>query len=187
MKTSTLNIGRIALMMGFLMISFYGNSQDVNLSRKEKKVAKKDREFFNFQSLDTLLKSKNFILTADYLDNQHGTRTPVLSDINFIKVDSTDAVLQTGSMTNLGMNGVGGATAEGSIRGFKMVKNLKNLSFSIRFTIVTDIGIYDVSMMIYSDRNARATITGLTRGELTYEGRIKPTYGSHIYKGHNSI
>ena len=187
MKTSTLNIGRIVFIMGFLLISLYSNSQDVKLSRKEQKEAKKDREFFNFQSMDTLLKSKNFVLAADFLDNQYGNRTPVLSDIKFIKVDSTDAVLQTGSMTNFGMNGVGGATAEGSIRGFKMVKNLKNLSFSIRFTIVTDIGIYDVSMMIYSDRNARATITGLTRGELTYEGHIKSTYGSHIYKGHNSI
>src|SRR5664280_2216065 len=117
MKTSTLNIGRIVFIMGFLLISLYTNSQDVKLSRKEQKEAKRDREFFNFQALDTLLKTKNFVLAADFLDNQYGNRTPVMSDINFIKVDSPDAVLQTGSMNNFGMNGIGGATAEGSIRG----------------------------------------------------------------------
>jgi hypothetical protein len=187
MRTTSLNIGRIIIMIGFFMISLYTNSQDVKLSRKERKEAKRDREFFNFQALDTLLKTKNFVLAADFLDNQYGNRTPVMSDINFIKVDSTDAVLQTGSLNSFGMNGVGGATAEGSIRGFKIVKNLKNLSFNIRFTVITDIGVYDVSMIIYSDRVARATITGLTRGELIYDGHIKTNYGSHFYKGHNSI
>ena len=87
----------------------------------------------------------------------------------------------------MGTNGVGGATAEGNISGLKIVKNLKNLTFYIRFSVLTYIGSYDVSMSINADWAARATITGLTRGKLVYDGRIKTIGNSGFYKGMNSI
>jgi hypothetical protein len=111
----------------------------------------------------------------------------VLSDVNFIKVDSTNAVLQTGTSLNMGLNGVGGVTAEGRMSNLKIVKNVKNMSFFLRFTLVSDIGIYDVYMTINSDRAARATITGLSRGQLIYVGRIETINNSGFFKGHNSI
>ena len=187
MKTSNLKPGNVILTIGLLLISFNSNSQDAKLSRQEKKEAYKEKQFFNFQVLDTLIKNKTFILEADFLHNEYGTRIHVLSDINFIKVDSTDAVIQTGSNVNMGYNGVGGTTAEGSIRGLKVVKNLKNLTFYLRFTVVTDIGIYDVDMTINSNRSATATITGLTRCKLVYDGHIENIYNSGFYKGHNTI
>jgi Domain of unknown function (DUF4251) len=187
MKTPNLKPGNVILTIGLLLISFNSNSQYAKLSRQEKKEAYKEKQFFNFQVLDTLIKNKTFILEADFLHNEYGTRIHVLSDINFIKVDSSDAVIQTGSNVNMGYNGVGGTTAEGSIRGLKVVKNLKNLTFYLRFTVVTDIGIYDVAMTINSNRSATATITGLTRGKLVYDGHIENIYNSGFYKGHNTI
>jgi hypothetical protein len=187
MKTSILKFGSLFLTIGLFLISAMSNSQDVKLSKQEKRTANRDKRYFNFQVLDTLLENKSFVLEADFLENQYGNRRPVVSDLNFIKVDLTKAVLQTGTNSGMGINGVGGATAEGSISGLKIVKNVKNLSFYIRFTVVTDIGIYDVEMTIYSAQNARATITGLTPGKIVYDGRIKTIYNSGIYKGHNSI
>jgi hypothetical protein len=187
MKSSFSKLVSVVLTIGLLLISSDSYSQNTKLSRQEKKEAYKDKQFYNFQVLDTLIQKKYFVLEADFLQNEYGSRIPVLRDINFIKVDSTEAVLQTGTNVNMGYNGVGGTTAEGSIRGLKVVKNLKNLTFYLRFTIVSDIGIYDVSMTINSNRSARATITGLTRGKLVYDGHIENLNNSGFYKGHNSI
>jgi hypothetical protein len=180
-------MGKAIIISVLLLLSLYGSSQDAKLSKEDRKEARRNMQNVNFQVLDTMLKSKNFVLVADFLENPYGNRTPVLSDLNFIKVDSTTAVLQTGFMNRYGLNGVGGTTAEGSIRGFKMVKNLKNKSFYLRFTVVTDIGIYDVSMTVYADNIAKATITGLTPGELRYDGHIRAINNTGIFKGHNII
>jgi hypothetical protein len=187
MKTSILKLEGLLLTVGLLLISFNSNSQDNKLSRQEQKAAKRDAQYYSFQVIDSMLQSKSFVLEADYLENQYGYRSPVLSNINFIMVDSLRAVLQTGSSSNMGNNGLGGATAEGNISGLKIVKDIKNLSFFLRFTVVSNIGIYDVTMNISSNRFARATITGLTRGKLIYDGRIENLYNSGVYKGRNSI
>ena len=187
MKTSIFKLESLFLAIGLFLISFNSNSQDNKLSRQEQKEARRDKQYFNFQVLDTILKNKSFVLEADFLENEFGNRRPVLSDLNFIKVDSSDVVLQTGSNYNMGFNGVGGATAEGNISNMKIVKNLKNLTFYLQFSVLTNIGIYYVSMTINSDCVARATITGLTRGKLVYDGRIKTIESSGFYKGMNSI
>ena len=187
MKTLNFKLERVMLLLALIFISCSSYSQEIKPSRQEQKAAKRERQFYNFQALDTLIKNKNFILEADYLENSWGYRRPVLSNVNFIKIDSTQAVLQTGNSTGMGFNGVGGATAQGTIQGLKIDKNLKNLSFYLRFTVVTDIGIYDVAMTVNSDRYARATITGLTPGKLVYVGRIENSDNSGYYKGHNSI
>lgn len=187
MKTLNLKLERVILLLGLIFISCSSYSQDVKPSRQEQKAAKRDRQYYNFQVLDTMIQNKNFILEADYLENEFGTRRQVQSNVNFIKIDSTEAVLQTGNTTGMGFNGVGGATAQGTIQGLKIDKNLKNLSFFLRFTVVTDIGIYDVAMTVNSDRYARATISGLSRGKLVYVGRIQNSDNSGFYKGHSTI
>jgi len=187
MKTSHFKLESLLLTIGLLLISFSGIAQDNQLSRQQKKEARRDKRYYNFQVLDTIIRSKGYVIEADFLENGFGIRKPVLSELNFIKVNAGDAVLQTGSSVRTGYNGVGGVTAEGSISGLKIDKNLKNLTFFVRFTVVTNIGIYDVAMTIDSDRNARATITGLTPGKLVYDGRLLPLGNSRIYKGFNSI
>ncbi len=106
--------------------------------------------------------------------------------VNFIKVNSPDAVLQTGSNVSYGYNGVGGVTAEGSIQNWKIDKNLKNLSYSVQFSINTSIGPYDVFMIINADNNATARISGLGPGTLKWDGQIEAPYNSRIFKGQES-
>ena len=187
MKASILNLKKWVLAIGLLFIFVYSNSQDVKLSKEEKKGAKRDKEFYSFQVIDSMLKNKNFVLEADYLENQYGYRTPVLSAVNFIMVDSLNAVLQTGNDNRMGYNGVGGITAEGKISNMKITKNQKSLSFFLRFTVTTQIGFYDVAMNIYSTNSARAEITGLTSGKLIYDGRIQTLYNSRVYKGRSIV
>ena len=187
MKTSNYKLESLIMGIGLLLISIAGNSQDNNLSKEDKKIAKRDRDYYNFQVVDSMVKNKSFVLEADYLENQYGVKRPVTSLLNFIELDSTNAVLQTGSNVAIGYNDVGGVTAEGRIQGLKISKDIKNLTFFLRFTVLTNIGIYDVTMTIYSDKYAQAEITGLSRGKLVYDGHIVNLWESKAYKGRNTI
>lgn len=169
------------------LLSPVSYSQDNRLSRKDKKEARKAENYAFFQYLDTILTHKSFVLEADFIENQYGQRINVTPTLNFIRVDSLKAVLQTGSSRYLGYNGVGGVTAEGLLDRWEVTKNTKNMSYHIRFSVNTNIGFYDVMLNVTADNYARATITGLTPGRLTYTGHLRSLFDSRVYKGQNSM
>ena len=182
-----LNRAVLFLTIGLFWISYNSNAQDIKLTRQEQKEARRAELQANFNLLDTLLENRSFVLEADYLQNRYGDRIVVPQMLNFIKVDSTYVVLQTGSNSRFGNNGVGGVTAEGKANGWKLIKNYKNLSYNLRFNVFTDIGIYDVTIWISASKQARATITGLGPGNLTFDGYIEPLYNSRVFKGQRSF
>lgn len=186
MKRLKFKSGVLFLTIGFCLISYSIHSQDVKQTKHEQKDARISEMKVNFQYLDTLIQNKDFVLKADFLENQYGDRVPVSSVLNFIRVNSSNAVLQTGSNARLGSNGVGGITTQGGIERWKIVKDFKHLSYSLNFGVSTNIGFYDISMTIGADNRARATISGLTRGKLIYEGYIESVNYSNIYKGQNA-
>jgi len=187
MKTMKINMVSLFWILGFLFITLDSNSQDIKLSRQERKEVRKAQMAANFHILDSLLNAKSFVLEADYLQNGYGYRVPVVSGLNFIKVDNLKGVLQTGSDFRVGYNGVGGVTAEGSIGSWKIDKNLKALSHTVQFTLLTQLGYYDVLMTISSDNHATATIKGSTRGQLTWDGHLETIDNARVFKGHNTI
>ena len=179
---------KLQTMIFFLsMICFWTpskvNAQDTKLTKQEKKEVRKAQLYANFQAIDTLLNRRSIVLEADFLRNQYGDRVPVNSTINFIKIEPDNVVLQTGNNYGPGYNGVGGVTAEGTINSWRLTKNLKHMNYNLRFSVSTNIGTYDVFMLIGANNNASATITGLTRGKLVYEGRVKALYNSSVFKG----
>ena len=187
MKTIKINLVSLFLVFGFFWISLNSNSQDIKLSRQERKEVRKAQLAANFYVLDSLLNAKSFVLEADFLQNKYGDRVPVVSSLNFIKVNNSNGVLQTGSVTGIGYNSVGGVTAEGSIGAWKIYKNFKKLSYTLQFSLITNIGHYDILMTVSSDNHATATITGLWPGSLTWDGHLETIYNSRIFKGQNTI
>jgi hypothetical protein len=181
-----INKGSLFLAFGFFWIFLNSFSQEAKLSRQERKEARKAELFANFHALDSLFESKSFVLEANYLENKYGDQIPVSSVVNFIMVNSTNGVLQTGNNFAIGYNGLGGVTAEGSIGVWKLDKDYKNLNFTLRFSILTDIGSYDVFMTVNADNRARATITGLWPGKLIYNGQLNMLDNSGVYKGHRT-
>ena len=169
--------------LGFFFISINGISQDNNLSRQEKKEWKRAQMNANFIILDSLLNAKSFVLEADFLQNTYGDRIPVVSNLNFVKVDKSKGILQTGSDFRVGNNGVGGVTAQGTVGGWKLSKNFKSLSYNLRFNLLTNLGNYDIFMTVTSDNHATATITGLGPGRLTWEGHLVTVNNSRVFKG----
>lgn len=157
------------------------------MSRQEQKEARKAELYTNYVALDSVLEMKRFVLQAFFLQNQYGNRINVTSILNFIKVDSTTGVIQTGFNTaDPGFNGVGGVTAEGTINRWKLNKNPKKLSYYLRFGLVTNIGVYDISMSINADNSAQATLTGLSSGKLIFNGHLVIPENATIFKGQDS-
>jgi len=173
--------------LGFFWISVNSNSQDNKLSRHELKEVRKAQMVSSFNILDSLLNAKSFVLEANILQNKYGERINVVPTLNFIKVDESNGVLQTGSNFSMGYNDVGGVTAEGSLGGWRIYKNEKKLSHILQFSLLTNIGIYDISMTVSANNYAVATIRGLGPGELTWEGHLVAINNSRVFKGRNTI
>ena len=160
------------LVLVFLLTANTGFSQDYQPSRQEKKELKKAALASNFYSQDTLIVLRKYVLQADYLQNKIGDMVPVSSTLNFIKVDGEKGVLQTGSDFLVGYNGVGGVTAEGNISNYEIHRNMKSLGHRITFTLMTNMGTFNVDMNILADNTASATIRGNTSGSLTWRGNL---------------
>lgn len=163
------------------------NSKDAALTRQEKKEARKAQLYANFKAIDTLIQSKTFVLEADYLQDIYGQQIRVPSMLNFIKVESPEVTLQTGSNAYVGLNGVGGVTAEGNISNWTVNADEKHLNYTVRFTTMTNIGTYDIFLRINADATAQATISGFSRGKLTYKGNLVAPYNSVVYKGYRTM
>jgi hypothetical protein len=183
MKTMKMKTVSLFWIFGFFWISLISNSQDLKLSRQELKEVRKAQLTANFYILDSLFNAKSFVLEADYLQDTYGYRIPVVSSLNFVKVDESKGILQTGSNTGVGYNGVGGVTAEGSLGDWKIFKDFKHLSYRVEFTLNTMIGIYDISMTVSANDNATATIRGMGFGKLTWDGHLATVDNSRVFKG----
>lgn len=155
--------------------------EQTRLLKKQKKEAELK---IQYDSISQILDSKQFVLEADFLDNLRGRRIYVTSTLNFIEVDTTRSVIQIGSVSGIGYNGVGGVTADGQITSWKLEKNEKKKTFYLEMSVLSNIGIYDIYMNINADGKADATLSGLRYGRLEFDGKIVPIEESIIFKGH---
>lgn len=183
MKTDKYKTGSLLLLAFLLIKPAVMEAQEAKLSRQELKEIRQARLEADFHILDTLISSRNFVLKADYLRTRDGVLVPVPSGLNFIMVNMDEGVLQTGSNSGNGYNGVGGVTAQGKIGKWDLSKDSKKLTFTLRFSMLSTIGNYDVLMFIGADGNAAATITGMSSGWLTWDGQIYSIGSSRVFKG----
>jgi len=187
METKRFKLVSLFWILGIFLISFNGYSQERKLTRQEMKEVRKAQLEANYWILDSLLNSKSFVLVADYLQNRYGDRVIVSPTLNFIKINKESGILQTGSNWSMGYNGVGGVTAEGSIGKWTVFKDQKRMTYNLQFSLLTNLGHYAVAMTVSANGSARATINGLGRDRLTWEGHLETIGNSRVFKGHNSI
>lgn len=152
--------------------------------RQKQREAREIEREKNMKMTTQMVEMHRFVLEADYLSNKYGIRVPVSRNINFIMVDSTDAILQTGSAFNVGFNGVGGETVSGRITKFDYGMTGRNKdSYSIRMVVLSPVGVYDITLMINPEGYADASIRGNWSGQLNYHGRLVPLGLSKVYTG----
>lgn len=155
-------------------------NQNSNLTRKEKRKAELERQY---RLTKDMLENRDFVLETDFLQNRYGYRIPVSPNINFVKVDSDQAVIQIGSNFGIGPNGVGGITAKGKITKWDVKQNEKNKTYNVRMFVMTPIGMYDLNFSVRPDGQATARLTGIRGGQLTFDGDMVPTDNSIVYEG----
>jgi len=156
------------------------NDENTSLTRKEKRKAKIEKEY---QLVKDMLEKKEFVLEANFLQDRYGRRYPVSIGINFVSVDSTEAIIQIGSNNRLGANGVGGVTAKGPITGWELTENLKKTNFGLRINVMTTIGFFDLYFSISPSGQTTAQLTSMRGGKLTFDGNLVPWENSSIYVG----
>lgn len=162
------------------------NNPETKLTKEEKKALRDSANKLEYKVTENMIDSMDFVLEAYYLSNRYGQRVPVSSNINFIKVDSMNTVIQTGREASVGSNGVGGVTAEGNITKWKVDKDPKHKTFFVNMDVMTSVGMYSVALNVSSSGRATARLTGLWPGELNWEGQIVPIEHSRTYKGRTS-
>ncbi len=171
MKKITIILTALIMAAGLSATTYAGPPQDKKAAREAKQKEKRAKLEKEFEKTTELINNKSFVLEADWLSNQYGTRISVTPDLNFIRIDTTYAVLQIGSNYGVGYNGVGGITAEGRVTSWKVHENAKKMYYSIQANVMTSLGVYDITMNVSADGQATATITGMRRGQLNYTGR----------------
>ena len=134
--------------------------------------------------VEVMVHFQRFVLEANTLRDKRGNSIQVSSNLNFIASDSISGVIQVGSNTYIGSNGVGGITVEGSMSDYKYSFNEKNGAYNITYYLQTPVGSYDVRMTAYSDGRANADVSSTTWGDkLRYSGFLVPPAMSRVYKG----
>ncbi|MDP4208073.1 MAG: DUF4251 domain-containing protein [Bacteroidota bacterium] len=187
MKTLAIIIVALFLASG-LSAQENATNKEVVKTEKQKRKAARDSAFANeYLKLKGIIDSMSFVLEADYLYNQWGYRIWVPSELNFIMVDSSEVVIQTGNNSGVGYNGVGGVTVEGTISGWKVKKDPKNSSFFITMEVNSINGFYTVFIDISANGRASATLSGLRPGRLTWDGWVQPLYNTSTYQGMSTV
>ena len=150
------------------------------ISKKEKRKVEMEEQY---RLTKQMLENKYFVLEADFLQDKYGHRVFVSPNINFVAVDSSEAVIQIGSNYRIGPNGVGGVTAKGRITKWELTENEKRKTFNLTFNVMTSIGIYDLHLSVGPSGKATALLTGLRPGQLTFDGDLVPLEESSVYEG----
>jgi hypothetical protein len=170
----------LSLFISASILFAQGNDENAVLTRKEKRNAELEKEF---QLTKSMLENKDFVLETNFLQDRHGNRIPVNSTINFVSVDSTEAIIQIGSNFRIGPNGVGGVTAKGNINKWELTEDQKHKAFTLRMNVMTTIGIYDLFINITASGRGTATLTGMSSGRLTFDGDLVPWEKSSVFIG----
>lgn len=131
-----------------------------------------------------LVDAREFVIKAYRLQDRSLNNYNVNSSINFVKIDSTEAVVQFGFNGYFGSNGLGGLTAEGKLSGYKVTGRDDSDPVRVKLYASTmQAGHLTFLVTIFNDGRARATVTDMYGSRLTFTGEIASIDGARIYQG----
>jgi len=172
----------VALVVSANFLFAQNQKDDSTMTKKERKAAELQERYLETKYI---LENNSFVIETDFLSDRYGNRVPVSPTINFVMVEDSTGVIQIGSNSRLGANGVGGVTAKGKITKYELEENEEKKSFYLHITVMTSIGIYDLNINVSGYGNATARLSGLSAGKLTFDGDIVPLQESAVYEGYS--
>lgn len=158
-------------------------SEQRKLQKQLKKEQQAEEAAKKAAIIGLMVEHRQFVLEADRLRDKMGVTVNVSSMINFLAVDSITGVIQIGSNAYVGLNGVGGITVEGRVTNYKYTFNEKSASYNISYNVASASGTYDITLSVFSDGRADATVRSNWPGQLNYSGYLVPPSMSKVFKG----
>ena len=187
-------IGILMIVVLGLLLSVNASSQEVVVTkqekkelRKQKKAARKAEKEMYDKSMHEVafkaLKDRDFVLEAHTLYNKRGYAKQVTDNLNFIAVEGDEAVLQLAFRGYGGPNGIGGITLSGRVSNIEY-KTDKHGNQYLNFNVMGAVLHADVYITLYGSNNtAEAQVNAVTTsGKLKFRGEILPTELSSFYK-----
>jgi hypothetical protein len=156
------------------------------LTKEQKQAQRKAEAEAKAIEVDLMIQRKQFVVEANYIGTQNGTRVSVNGELNFIMLDTTEISIQIAPRLGAnGGNGMGGITADGSITKWEMKKFGKTQQlYSIRmYARFTRAGFYDIVLTVNPDGTAQATLNGPDAAKILFYGQLKSLQQSRAFKG----
>ncbi len=151
---------------------------------KMKKERNKEIAIINLNRLDSLAKSKNWVLEANTIYNRLNIGYPVNSTLNFVSLKDSLLTVQFASDQSMGANGIGGLTFEGKLTRYDITK--KKDIFIQCSALTSLIGNSDLFIDIYSNGRASVKVSDNWGNRITFDGYIVPYNNSRVFKGMTS-
>jgi hypothetical protein len=146
-----------------------------SLTKKEKKEYEYEKKY---QAYKSMIEQKDFVLEANFFQDVTGRFHIVDSQLNFVAIDSTTAIIQFGSNSKEGYNGVGGKTIEGKITRWILTEDAKNMILHLHITVWTQGDFYDLKFKISPKEDTNVLIEGLM-----FIGELLPSSESTVFEG----
>lgn len=149
--------------------------------KKERKIKEEAEKEKTKQAILDFVKEKSFVLEADLLMDDRMNSYNVGNN-NFLMFNDDKIIIQASSPGNMGFNGLGGITIEGSLTDFEVRESKNSVSVTAQLTS-SAIGHSTVILNIGLDGSARGTIKDNWGHQLTLSGPINGLANSNVFKG----
>ncbi len=160
------------------------DSNVINNQKERKEVRKqlnKLKAEANLKRLDTLVNNMNWVIEANTIFNRDNMAFVVNPTLNFVSLRDSTMVIQFGSNSRVGNNGVGGLTLQGRVTQYKVNKS-KNIF--IKCDMLSSLtGNSDVFINVYPDGRATAKFQDNWGNRYTFDGYLVPAEESRVYQG----
>lgn len=152
------------------------------IERAEKIRLKEEHRKKNQELLMELVKEQNYVLEATTVAGRYGNIRQVNPSTNFIMVEGNRIIVQTANNFNIGYNGLGGITINGTIRDYQISKDKHGVSVAIQFSDPV-IGFSTLNLEVQENGNARASILGNWGGRASFQGNFVPMENARVFQG----
>ncbi len=181
----------IALTMAMVLVSQHSHAQELDrktqrkLERVKKREARRAALEDNKARILDLVRQQTFVIEANSLFDKYQNRYEVSPDINFIKIEGDQGIIQFGFNHLVGYNGLGGLTINGFISGYTVNSGEPSDPITITANVSSPnlVGPATLSLSILSDGSSRATINGAFGARLTFSGDVSDLENSRVYQG----
>lgn len=158
------------------------------IEKAEKKQQKKEQQKKNKAANLQVIKDQSFAIEANTIQGRSLYTYQVNPNINFIKVEGENFVLQTANNFAVGYNGLGGITIVGKIADFKVIEGKEGKAIHISAQVNSAVlGNSTVFMTISGNGNSTARLTDNWGNRIVFNGDMYPLENSNIYQGQSLL